>query len=93
MQHILGVSDILDRMMKRLVISVDDRRKIELDKKQDDQTKALLDLVIERGGATNNMFIDILEECGYIQLADNLLKVSVTDSPGSIAGKICISAL
>lgn len=93
MQHILGVSDILDRMMKRLVISVDDRRKIELDKKQDDQTKALLDLVIERGGATNNMFIDVLKECGYIQLADNLIKVSVTDSPGSIAGKICISAL
>ncbi|XP_071142175.1 uncharacterized protein [Mytilus edulis] len=82
-QQKLDISGILDQMMTRLVISVDDRRNIEHDKMQNSQTKALLDIVIERGGTTNNMFIDVLQECGYNELADNLTKVSVNDSLSS----------
>lgn len=92
MQQKLDISGILDQMMTRLVISVDDRHNIEHGKMQDGPTKALLDIVIERGGTTNNVFIDVLQECGYKELADNLIKVSVNDSLSSKAGRIYICA-
>lgn len=44
-QHRLDTSDILDRMITHLVISVKDRHCIEHNKSQDEQTKALLDVV------------------------------------------------
>lgn len=66
-QHRLDTSDILDRMITHLV---------EHNKSQDEQTKALLDMVIKREGTTNNVFIDVLSECGYKELANNLKKES-----------------
>ncbi|XP_052096751.1 uncharacterized protein LOC127731935 isoform X4 [Mytilus californianus] len=82
-QHILDVSEILDRMMTHLVISVDDRRVIENDKRQDGRTKKLLNIVIGRGGTTNNVFIDVLKDCGYNEIADNLIKESENDCQSS----------
>ncbi|VDI26327.1 Hypothetical predicted protein [Mytilus galloprovincialis] len=43
----IQTSQILDHMMTNLVISVDDRRRIEQHAGQDDQNKALLDIVIK----------------------------------------------
>ncbi|VDI16224.1 Hypothetical predicted protein [Mytilus galloprovincialis] len=42
----IQISQILDHMMTHLVISADDRRDIEHYPRQDDQNKALLDIVI-----------------------------------------------
>lgn len=89
-QHRLDTSDILDRMITHLVISVKDRHCIEHNKSQDEQTKALLDMVITREGTTNNVFIDVLTEYGYKELANNLKKESENKSQSSEIGMICM---
>ncbi|CAG2197119.1 unnamed protein product [Mytilus edulis] len=45
----IQTSQILDHMMTHLVISADDRRDIDHYHRQDDQNKALLDIVIKEG--------------------------------------------
>ncbi|VDI67954.1 Hypothetical predicted protein [Mytilus galloprovincialis] len=85
-QQRLDISNILDRMITHLVISVKDRHCIEHNKSQDEQTKTLLDMVIKRGGTTNNVFIDVLTECGYKELANSLKKESENKSQSSKIG-------
>ncbi|XP_071142193.1 uncharacterized protein [Mytilus edulis] len=85
-QQRLDISNILDRMITHLVISVKDRHCIQHNKSQDEQTKTLLDIVIERGGTTNNVFIDVLAECGYNELANSLKKESENKSQSSKIG-------
>ncbi|VDI61843.1 Hypothetical predicted protein [Mytilus galloprovincialis] len=65
--HKLDFSDILDQMMTELVISVEDRRSIELN---DDQENTMLAIVIKRGEPNKSVCIDVLERNrGYEDLA------------------------
>ncbi|VDI00275.1 tight junction protein 1 [Mytilus galloprovincialis] len=66
----IQISQILDYMMTHLVISSDDRRRIEHHAGQDDQNKALLREVIKRGEPTYTVFIDALRTSGYPDLAN-----------------------
>ncbi|VDI40873.1 Hypothetical predicted protein [Mytilus galloprovincialis] len=68
----IQISQILDYMMTHLVISSDDRRRIEHHAGQDDQNKALLREVIKRGEPTYTVFIDALRTSGYTDLANEL---------------------
>ncbi|CAG2247617.1 unnamed protein product [Mytilus edulis] len=68
----IQTSQILDHMMTNLVISVDDRRRIEQHAGQDDQNKALLDIVIKRREPTYGVFVDGLDAYGYKDLANDL---------------------
>ncbi|XP_071138919.1 uncharacterized protein [Mytilus edulis] len=68
----IQISQILDYMMTHLVISSDDRRRIEHHAGQDDQNKALLREVIKRGEPTYTVFIDALRTSGYPDLANEL---------------------
>ncbi|CAG2210104.1 unnamed protein product [Mytilus edulis] len=68
----IQISQILDYMMTHLVISSDDRRRIEHHAGQDDQNKALLCEVIKRGEPTYTVFIDALRTSGYTDLANEL---------------------
>ncbi|XP_052096542.1 uncharacterized protein LOC127731746 [Mytilus californianus] len=70
--HDIQISQILDYMMSHLVISSDDRRSIEQPVRQDDQNKALLEVVNKRGEPTYSMFVDALRTSGYTDLANDL---------------------
>ncbi|VDI17083.1 Hypothetical predicted protein [Mytilus galloprovincialis] len=68
----IEISQILDHMMSHLVISSDDRRRIEHHAGQDDQNKNLIELVNKRGESTYNVFVDALLTSGYTDLAYEL---------------------
>ncbi|CAC5426138.1 unnamed protein product [Mytilus coruscus] len=68
----IQISQILDHMMTHLVISADDRRDIEHYPRQDDQNKALLDIVIKRRELAYSVFVDGLNIYGYEELANDL---------------------
>ncbi|VDI02013.1 Hypothetical predicted protein [Mytilus galloprovincialis] len=68
----IDISQTLDYMMSHLVISSDDRRSIEQHVRQDDQNKALLEIVNKRGEFTYTVFVDALRKSGYTDLADEL---------------------
>ncbi|CAG2251800.1 unnamed protein product [Mytilus edulis] len=72
----IEISQILDYMMSHLVISSDDRRRIEQHAGQDDQNKALLEVVKKRGESTYTVFVDALRISGYTDLADELKRDS-----------------
>ncbi|XP_076116865.1 uncharacterized protein LOC143084338 [Mytilus galloprovincialis] len=68
----IQISQILDHMMTHLVISADDRRDIEHYPRQNDQNKALLDIVIKRREPTYSVFVDGLRNYGYEDIANDL---------------------
>ncbi|XP_052065536.1 uncharacterized protein LOC127705238 [Mytilus californianus] len=68
----IQTSQILDHMMTHLVISADDRRDIEHYPRQDDQNKALLDIVIKRREPAYSVFVDGLRNYGYEDIANDL---------------------
>lgn len=70
-------------MMTHLVISVDDRRRIEQHVGQDDRNKVLLEIILERIDVTYSVFLDALQNSGYTDLADKL-KCEIQES-GQIA--------
>ncbi|XP_071143970.1 uncharacterized protein [Mytilus edulis] len=71
--------DILDQMMTKLVISVDDRRSIE---QNTDQENTMLDIVIKRGEPNKSMCIDVLmQNTGYEDLAEKLMSDSSSSVP------------
>ncbi|XP_063419312.1 uncharacterized protein LOC134702158 [Mytilus trossulus] len=71
-------SNILDQMMTKLVISVDDRRTIE---QNTDQENTMLAIVIKRGEPNKSVCIDVLlRNSGYKDLAQKLK----FDSPSSV---------
>ncbi|XP_076087747.1 uncharacterized protein LOC143058168 [Mytilus galloprovincialis] len=72
----IEISQILDYMMTHLVISFNDRRRIEQHAGQDDQNKALLEVVKKRGESTYTVFVDALRISGYTDLADELKRDS-----------------
>ena len=79
----IQVSQILDHMMTNLVISADDRRRIEQNVGQDDQNKALLDIVVKRREPVYSVFVDGLRNCGYKELANDLKYNSEEMSPST----------
>ncbi|CAC5402476.1 unnamed protein product [Mytilus coruscus] len=81
----LVISDILDDMMTHLVISADDRRRIEQHAGQDDQNKALVDLVMKRREPMYTVFVGALKKNGYPELANNLKYESQDVSSSSIS--------
>ncbi|XP_052096741.1 probable serine/threonine-protein kinase qkgA [Mytilus californianus] len=75
----LDFSDILDQMMRQLVISVDDRRSIE---QNDDPEKKLLSMMIKRGEPNKSVCIDVLKQnSGYEDLGEKLK----SDSSSSVS--------
>ncbi|XP_063438208.1 uncharacterized protein LOC134719161 [Mytilus trossulus] len=76
----IQTSQILDHMMTHLVISVDDRRYIEHYPRQDDQNKALLDIVIKRREPAYSVFVGGLRIYGYEDIANDL-KCDFSPSP------------
>ncbi|XP_076088056.1 uncharacterized protein LOC143058455 [Mytilus galloprovincialis] len=78
----IEISQILDYMMSHLVISSDDRRRIEHHAGQDDQNKNLIELVNKRGESTYNVFVDALRISGYKDLADELKYDSQEEGSG-----------
>ncbi|XP_076081059.1 uncharacterized protein LOC143051966 [Mytilus galloprovincialis] len=82
----IPTSQILDHMMTNLVISVDDRRRIEQHAGQDDQNKALLDIVIKRKEPAYSVFIDGLRNYGYEDIANDL-KCDFSPSPTSASAE------
>ncbi|XP_063419319.1 uncharacterized protein LOC134702170 [Mytilus trossulus] len=71
--------DILDQMMTKLVISVDDRRSIE---QNTDQENTMLDIVIKRGEPNKSMcFYVLMQNSGYEDLAEKLMSVSSSSVP------------
>ncbi|CAC5412533.1 unnamed protein product [Mytilus coruscus] len=68
----IETNQILDHMMTHLVISVDERRRIEQHAGQDDRNKALLEIILERIEVTYLVFLDALQNSGYQNLADQL---------------------
>ncbi|CAG2194354.1 unnamed protein product [Mytilus edulis] len=68
----IQISQVLDYMMSHLVISSDDRRRIEHYAGQDEQNKALLGVVNKRGEPTYSVFVDALRTNGYTDLANEL---------------------
>ncbi|XP_076081052.1 uncharacterized protein LOC143051960 [Mytilus galloprovincialis] len=79
----IQISQILDHMMTHLVISADDRRRIEQNAGQDDQNKALLDIVVKRKEPVYSVFVDGLRNCGYKELANDLKYNSEEMSPST----------
>ncbi|CAC5367953.1 KCTD2_5_17 [Mytilus coruscus] len=79
----IQISQILDHMMTHLVISVDDRRRIEQHAGQDDQNKALLDIVIKRREPAYSVFVDGLRNYGYEDIANDLKYYSEEMSPST----------
>ncbi|XP_052096776.1 uncharacterized protein LOC127731938 [Mytilus californianus] len=74
----LDFSDILDKMMTQLVISVEDRRSIQ---QNDDPEKKLLSMMIQRGEPNKSVCIDVLKQNrGYEDLAEKL-----SDSSSSVS--------
>ncbi|CAC5400114.1 unnamed protein product [Mytilus coruscus] len=68
----IQINQILDYMMTHLVISSDDRLRIEQHGGQDDQNKALLEVVNKRRESTYTVFVDALRTSGYTDLANEL---------------------
>ncbi|VDI50421.1 Hypothetical predicted protein [Mytilus galloprovincialis] len=68
----IQISQVLDYMMSHLVISSDDRRRIEHYAGQDEQNKALLGVVNKRGEPTYSVFVDALRTSGYTDLSNEL---------------------
>ncbi|VDI26121.1 Hypothetical predicted protein [Mytilus galloprovincialis] len=68
----IQISQVLDYMMSHLVISSDDRRRIEHYAGQDEQNKALLGVVNKRGEPTYSVFVDALRTNGYTDLSNEL---------------------
>ncbi|XP_052061249.1 uncharacterized protein LOC127701421 [Mytilus californianus] len=58
----IPISDILDHMMTYIVISADDRRRIEEPAGQDDQKKALLEIVMKRRERAYVVFVEALKD-------------------------------
>ncbi|CAC5412535.1 unnamed protein product [Mytilus coruscus] len=58
----IPISDILDHMMTYLVISADDRRRIEEPAGQDDQKKAMLEIVMKRRERAYVVFMEALKD-------------------------------
>ncbi|CAG2207293.1 unnamed protein product [Mytilus edulis] len=81
--HDIQISQILDHMMTHLVISVDDRRCIEQHAGQDDQNKALLDIVIKRKEPVYSVFVDGLLNYGYEDIANDLKCDTQETSPST----------
>ncbi|XP_076080539.1 uncharacterized protein LOC143051533 [Mytilus galloprovincialis] len=79
----IQTSQILDHMMTHLVISVDDRRRIEQHAGQDDQNKALLDIVSKRREPAYSVFIDGLRIHGYEDIANDLKCASEKMGPST----------
>ncbi|CAC5404612.1 unnamed protein product [Mytilus coruscus] len=79
----IQISQILDHMMTHLVISADDRRRIEQHAGQDDQNKALLDIVIKRREPAYSVFVDGLRNYGYEDIANDLKCYSHEISPST----------
>ncbi|XP_076081434.1 uncharacterized protein LOC143052302 isoform X2 [Mytilus galloprovincialis] len=79
----IQISQILDHMMTHLVISVDDRRCIEQHAGQDDQNKALLDIVIKRKEPVYSVFVDGLLNYGYEDIANDLKCDTQETSPST----------
>ncbi|XP_063436882.1 uncharacterized protein LOC134718317 [Mytilus trossulus] len=79
-------SQILDHMMAHLVISVDDRRRIEQHAGQDDQNKALLDIVTKMREPAYSVFVDGLRIYGYKDIANDL-KCDFSPSPTSASAE------
>ncbi|CAC5416200.1 unnamed protein product [Mytilus coruscus] len=79
----IHISHILDHMMTYLVISADDRRDIEHYPRQDDQNKALLDIVIKRREPAYSVFVDGLRNYGYQDIANDLKCSSEEMSPST----------
>ncbi|CAG2210480.1 unnamed protein product [Mytilus edulis] len=73
-------------MMTHLVISADDRRDIEHYPRQDDQNKALLDIVIKRREPAYSVFVDGLRNYGYEDIANDL-KCDFSPSQTSASAK------
>ncbi|XP_071122876.1 uncharacterized protein [Mytilus edulis] len=70
--HDIQITQILDHMMTNLVLSIDDRHRIEQHAGQDDQNKALLDIVIKRREPAYGVLVDGLNTYGYEELANDL---------------------
>ncbi|XP_071123587.1 uncharacterized protein [Mytilus edulis] len=70
--HDIQITQILDHMMANLVLSIDDRHRIEQHAGQDDQNKALLDIVIKRREPAYGVLVDGLNTYGYEELANDL---------------------
>ncbi|XP_076080543.1 uncharacterized protein LOC143051536 isoform X1 [Mytilus galloprovincialis] len=79
----IQISQILDHMMTHLVISVDDRRRIEQHAGQDDQNRALLDIVIKRKEPAYSVFVDGLLNYGYEDIANDLKCDTQETSPST----------
>ncbi|XP_076116488.1 uncharacterized protein LOC143083957 [Mytilus galloprovincialis] len=79
----IQISQILDHMMTYLVISADDRRDIEHYPRQDNQNKALLDIVIKRREPAYSVFVDGLRNYGYEDIANDLKYHSQEMSPST----------
>ncbi|XP_076080566.1 uncharacterized protein LOC143051553 [Mytilus galloprovincialis] len=73
-------------MMTNLVISIDDRRRIEQHAGQDDQNKALLDIVTKRREPAYSVFVDGLRNYGYEDIANDL-KCDFSPSPTSASAE------
>ncbi|CAG2222676.1 unnamed protein product [Mytilus edulis] len=69
--------------MTHLVISADDRRDIEHYPRQDDQNKALLDIVIKRREPAYSVFVDGLRNYGYEDIANDLKCASEKMGPST----------
>ncbi|XP_076081055.1 uncharacterized protein LOC143051962 [Mytilus galloprovincialis] len=82
----IQTSKMLDHMMTHLVISVDDRRRIEQHAGQDDQNKALLDIVTKMREPAYSVFVDGLRNYGYEDIANDL-KCDFSPSPVSAETK------
>ncbi|XP_063438296.1 uncharacterized protein LOC134719221 [Mytilus trossulus] len=82
----IQTSQILDHMMTHLVISVDDRRRIEQHAGQDDQNKALLDIVNKMREPAYSVFVDGLRIYGYEDIAYDL-KCDFSPSPTSASAE------
>lgn len=87
-------------MMTHLVISADDRRRIEQEAGQDDQNKVLLDIVKKKGEPSYTVFVDALQTSGYTDIAENLKYESQdvsstsasasTENIGNVCTNVCM---
>lgn len=88
---------ILDHLMTHLVISADDRRRIEQHAGQDDQNKVLLDIVTKKGEPSYTFFVDALQKSGYTDIARNLqyesqdVRSTSASAPTENIGNFCIN--
>ncbi|CAC5392558.1 unnamed protein product [Mytilus coruscus] len=82
-------ADIIDHMMTQLVISADDRRRIEQHAGQDDQNKVLLDIVMKRREPSYSVFVGLSSvtdqhykvrlQKNYSEIICNIIHESIVD--------------